>query len=98
VSDVSFPGIAAAIGALILLASALGGACVESALALRARPRRWGARLAGPAATAVLGAALLVLVEEGPIEWRERADTWLAAIMLAGIAAWAILRVRLMRS
>jgi hypothetical protein len=97
VSDISLPGVAAAIGALILLAAVLGGACVESALALRARPRRWGARLAGPAATAAVAVAVLAVVEEGPIAWREWADTWCAAIVLAGLALWVILRRRLMR-
>lgn len=96
-SDISFPGVAAAIAALILLAAALGGTCVESALALRARPRRWGARLAGPAAVAAIAVAVLVLVETGPLEWRERADAWFAAILLAGIAVWIGLRRRLMR-
>jgi hypothetical protein len=83
VSDISLPGVAAAIGALILLAAVLGGACVESALAVRARPRRWGARLAGPHTSAATSAHTESLAKAQKSGW---CDTGLDSRRRRGVA------------
>ena len=91
-SDISFAGLSAALGALVMLLVAVLAVVVECMLALRGRPPRWRTRLAGPGLFALLAVIILALANSGPAQMKQQIDHWFVPVVVLAVLIWIAVR------